>query len=188
MCHQLLPSNFRSYGATPIKGDSESFRPYYRLVIILDTLMSSVITLLHPVTLTLVGRRIFIVNSCQNFTYPGYSKVARGLCIKRHWIIVRKWFNISFYNFGRSMLIQCWRIELELKVFKWTFSNRHFLNTYYLKADGKGYFKMFPIISFPSDLPCTALNLAEYLFDVNCWIFYKVQVSSCWYLAPSGQW
>ena len=100
------PQYFRSYGATPIKGDSESFRPYYRLVIILDTLMSSVITLLHPVTLTLVGRRIFIVNSCQNFTYPGYSKVARGLCIKRHWIIARKWFNISFYNFGRSMLIQ----------------------------------------------------------------------------------
>ena len=50
MCHQLLPSNFRSYGATPIKGDSESFRPYYRLVNILATLMSSVIILLHPVT------------------------------------------------------------------------------------------------------------------------------------------
>ena len=26
------PQYFRSYGATPIKGDSESFRPYYRLV------------------------------------------------------------------------------------------------------------------------------------------------------------
>ena len=124
MCHQLLPSNFRSYGATPIKGDSESFRPYYRLVVILDTIMSSVITLLHSVvTLTLVSRKIFIVNSCQNFTYPGYSKVARGLCIKRHWIIVRKWFNIYFYNFGRSIkaFSELWKAKLT-----WILKNESF--------------------------------------------------------------
>ena len=79
-----------------------------------------------------------------------------------------------FYNFGRSKLIQSfeklnYNLNLKkMKVFKWTFSNRHFLNTYYLKADWKGSKRC--LKPFPSDLPCTAFKTAEYLFDVNCWI------------------
>ena len=60
-------------------------------------------------------------------------------------------------------------LKLNLKFQMNLFQYRHFLNTNYLNADEKGQFqKKSHIYPFPPDMSCTALKIAEYLFDVNC--------------------